>query len=86
MEGANGRCFLAAWAVSTSAIAIKHADQNQTWQNGRVFTYSDIQRGPAYWQRPFQDGKISGKNSFFREHCQQVSKAHYSPAEHRRPH
>ena len=50
--------------MSTSAIAIKHADQNQTWQNGRVFTYSDIQRGPAYRQRPFQDGACLEKIPF----------------------
>ena len=37
-------------------------------------------------KRPFQNGAMSGKTALFRAHCQQVPKAHYSSAEHRRPH
>ena len=43
-RGPDGRCFLAAWAVSKSDL---------TYQNGRVSTHSDVQCGSANRQTPF---------------------------------
>ena len=48
--GPDDRCFLAAWAVSTS---VKMTDRNQTYQNGRVSTHSHVQRGSANRQTSF---------------------------------
>ena len=48
----SGRCFLAAWAVSQLLLSIM-TDQNQTCQNGRGSTHSDVQRGSANRQTSF---------------------------------
>ena len=52
--GPDGRCFHAAWAVSKSVHSIlKMTDRNQTYQNGRVSTHSDVQCGSANQQTSF---------------------------------
>ena len=62
-------------------------DRNQTYQNGRVFTHSDVQRGSANRQTFFSGtGQYLDKTALFSAHCQQVPKTHHSSAEHRRPH
>ena len=48
VSGPDGRCFLAAWAVSKSVIDFKMTDQNRTYQNRRVSTHSDVQCGSAH--------------------------------------
>ena len=63
-------------------IGVKMTDWNQTYQNGRVSTYSDVQCGSASRKTSFS----RRGNALFRAHFQQVSKTHYSSAEHRRPH
>ena len=35
------------------ALVLKMTDQNQTYQNGRVFTHSDVEHGSANWQTSF---------------------------------
>ena len=82
----DGGCFLAAWAVSKSAMSVTNHDRpKQNCQNGKVSTQSTDPEGLLIGKRPFQDGAMSGKAAFFRPHCQQVPKTHYSSAEYRKP-
>ena len=37
-----GSCFLAGWAMSTSALVATPTDQNQNCQNGTVSTHCDV--------------------------------------------
>ena len=60
-------------------------DRNQTCRNERIFIHSDVQRGSADRQTSFSEQCLE-KTYLFRAHCQQVSKTHYSPIKHRRPH
>ena len=50
-------------------------DRNQTYQNGRVCTHSDVQCGSANRQTSFTGrGNVKIKTALFRAHCQQVTK------------
>ena len=83
----DGWCFLAAWDVSTSAVAFKHDRMKPNLPKQRISTHSDVQQKSANQQTSFSGrGNAWIKLNFFRALCQKVPKTHYSSAEHRRPH
>ena len=49
----DGRCFLAAWYVSTSVIALKHDRPKPNLLKRRVSTHSDVQQRSANQQMSF---------------------------------
>ena len=51
----DGRCFLAAWAVSTSFIS----DRNPICQPGRVTPHPDVQPVPTTWQTPLSGHTVN---------------------------
>ena len=56
----DGRCFLAAWGVSTT---FRNVDRYRTCQPGKVTPHPDVQPGPTTWQTLFSgwgDMPLSG--------------------------
>ena len=51
--GPDGRCFLAAWAVSKSVHCCFNDNRNRTYQIERVSTHSDVQCGSVNRQTSF---------------------------------
>ena len=61
--GPDGRCFLAAWAMST--LVLNMTDRNQTCQTEGYLPVSIFIVGLIIGKRPFQDGVMPGKNCPF---------------------
>ena len=61
----DGRCFLAAWAVSKSIIAFKHDRPKPNLPKRKVSTHSDVQCGTADRPRFFSGRANSWKKCPF---------------------